>query len=126
VGFAACPYFLPALVYILGDNMDRIDAFIQAAERQTEAVRQNTVELQSIRYAIEKNLECLESQDKKLDKIEHHFSNGFKTSIITNMTQVEKGLGEKLGKLINGLKVQWVTMTLGFIPAMYYFVKQVF
>lgn len=106
--------------------MDRIDAFIKAAEKQTEAVRQNTVELQSIRYALEKNLECLQSQDKKLDKIEHHFSNGFKTSIITNMTQVEKGLGEKLGKLINGLKIQWVTMTLGFIPAMYYFVKQVF
>lgn len=95
-----------------------IKLFIKVTEAQIEAVKENTRHLEKIASE-------LESHSETLKKIDGHFTNGFKTDLVDQISTTEEKILEKVSSVANSFKVQWAIIGVGVVPIMYYFIKDV-
>ena len=104
---------------------NEIELLIRVTEAQTEAAKENTRQLEKIAAS-------LDYQSKMLVKINDHFSNGFKKDIVesiktthTGITTAEGNITSRLSSVVNNIRVQWVIIGTGLIPALIYVIKDV-
>lgn len=102
-----------------------IELLIRVTEAQTEVVKENTRQLEKIAASLEHN-------SKTLDKINHHFTNGFKKDIVDSIggtnnkiATAEGTITTNLSSVVTSIRIQWVIISLGLVPALIYVIKDV-
>lgn len=110
----------------------RFELFIEVTKAQVEAIKENTRELQSIKEELRSQSTIYARQEEKLNEINKHFTNGFKSDIVEHISETgdkisktENKMLEKISGLSTNLKIQWTLLLLGLIPLLGYVIKDI-
>lgn len=96
-----------------------ISLFDKALDAHIDAVRENTRQLQMLSLDMSKQTTLSERQTVAMEAIADKLG-----GIDRHVEEVDDKLSEKVGSLITSLKVQWVTISIGILPVLYFVVKK--
>lgn len=96
------------------DN-DTLRAFVEATDRQIEAIQKNTAALHDIRMEARIQTLSLQAQQASLDDMKKKFTNGFKSELLDKIESTEDKVEEKLTALDKDMKIQWAIIGGGFL-----------
>jgi cell division GTPase FtsZ len=96
-------------------DSDTLQAFIDATDRQIEAIQKNTEALQEIKAEARIQTLSLQAQQVALEDMKKHFTNGFKAELLNRLAASEEAIDDKLSDLDKDMKVQWAIMGGGFL-----------
>lgn len=89
---------------------DVMRVFVEVTQRQIDAIKENTEALNKIEAEARIQTHQLEAQQKSIDELKKHFTNGFKTEILNSIGES----AEKMEALDKDMKVQWAILGGGF------------
>lgn len=89
-------------------------AYIDAVQRQIDATIDNTKALQKIEAEIRIQTNAVQSQERSIEEMKKHFTNGFKTEILKKIADGEDALDKKMSEIDKDMKVQWAILGGGF------------
>lgn len=96
-------------------DSDTLRAFIDATDRQIEAIQKNTEALHDIRTEARIQTLSIHAQQASLDDMKKKFTNGFKTELLEKIDASEEKVDEKLTALDKDMKIQWAIIGGGFL-----------
>lgn len=96
-------------------DSDTLRAFIDATDRQIEAIQKNTEALHDIRTEARIQTLSLHSQQASLEDMKKKFTNGFKTELLEKIATSDDKVDKKLSTLDRDMKIQWAIIGGGFL-----------
>jgi methyl-accepting chemotaxis protein len=91
----------------------------KSLDAHIDAVKENTRQLQTLSLDMSKQTSLSERQAVAMEQIAAGLG-----GLNDRINEVEKGILEKLSSLVTSFKVQWVTISLGILPILYFVVKK--